>query len=82
MEYSSPERPVDSEPPTWTPANIQEPQENLNTASTGFPPEETPHFPAAPTDTALPEYAAGQESNGGMFNLIIRVTERTSSIGR
>ncbi len=78
MEYSSPERPVDSEPPTWAPANIQEPEENRNTANTGFLLEETPHFPTASTDTAVPEYAAGQGSDGGMFNLTIRLNERTS----
>ncbi len=78
MEYSSPERPVDSEPPTWTPANIQEPEENRNTANTDFLPEETQHFPTASTDTAVPEYAASQGSDGGMFNLTIRLNERTS----
>ncbi len=35
--------------------------------------------PTASTDTALPEYAAGQRSNGGMFNLIIRKNQNTTN---
>ncbi len=82
MEHASPERPVDPEPPTWTPVNIQQPEENIDTAFTGFLTEAPPHLPTASTDTALPDYATGQGSNGGMFNLIIRINERTSVIGR
>ncbi len=81
-ENASPESPVDSESPSWNPVHFAKTEENRNTANTGFLPEETPHFPAASTDTTLPEYAAGQWSNGGMFNLIIRVNERTSVLGR
>ncbi len=82
MEDTSPERKVSSESPSWNPVNIQEPEENRNTVNTGFLPEGKPQSPAAPTDTALPEYAAGPRSNGGMFNLIIYVNERTSVRGR
>ncbi len=80
-EYASPERPVDSESPSWNPVHVDKTEENRNTANTGFVPEETSQSPTASTDTTRPEYVAGQGSNGGMFNLIIRVKERTSVIG-
>ncbi len=79
MEDTSPERKVSSESPSWNPVNVQEPEENRNTANTGFLLEGKPQSPTAPTDTALPEYAAGPQS---MFNLIIRLNERTSVIWR
>ncbi len=60
--------PVDSESPTWNP--VEETDENNDTAYTGFLPE-APLSPAAPAGTELTEYAAGQGSYGGMFNLII-----------
>ncbi len=82
LEYTSPERPVDSESPSWNPVHFAKTEENRNTANTVFLPEETPHLPTASTDTALPKYAAGKWINGGMFYLIIRVNERPSVIGR
>ncbi len=81
MEHTSPERPVGSESPSWNRVHFAKTEENSNIANTGFLPEETPNFPTASTDTALPEYAAGQGRNGGMFILIIRVEERTAVLG-
>ncbi len=62
--------PAASESSTWNP--VEETEENNDTAYTGFLPEETPQPPAAPAGTELTQYAAGQGSYAGMFNLIIQ----------